>query len=315
MNSRRTLTRLSVFALTIGVLATPALAHNSHKVGPGETLSQIAMDAGTSTAVLMAENGLSDPNRIRVGQVLSIPTTHKSSASAGTQSVVPQATPAVAVASGGVYTVVRGDTLGGIAVKLKVRRASLMELNSIADPNRIRVGQVLNIPGSSAVPQVVPQAAPASPPSTAGGSYPNMKSRITADAAKSGLIPHFEKWASVNGLAVDYLMAVAWHESGWNNTVVSSKGAVGIGQIMPRTGVWIASDLIGDPSLDSAVAEDNIRMSARYLRYLISYLGSEDLALAGYYQGPGAVKAGIRYSSTDHYVASVNANRRFFSPS
>ncbi|MEZ5341567.1 MAG: lytic transglycosylase domain-containing protein [Acidimicrobiales bacterium] len=107
-------------------------------------------------------------------------------------------------------------------------------------------------------------------------------------------------------------MAIAWHESGWRNDVVSHKGAQGIGQIMPEVGVWIASDLIGRPELDASVSEDNIRMSARYVRWLIGYMGDEDLAIAAYYQGPGSVKAGRLYESTERYVASVQAHRPLF---
>lgn len=46
------------------------------------------------------------------------------------------------------YTVQRGDTLGEIALENGVSTRSLIEANGIENPNLIRVGQVLVIPGS-----------------------------------------------------------------------------------------------------------------------------------------------------------------------
>lgn len=51
------------------------------------------------------------------------------------------------------YVVVAGDTLGGIAQKHGVRTADLLKVNSMADANKIRVGQRINIP--EATPGVV----------------------------------------------------------------------------------------------------------------------------------------------------------------
>lgn len=48
------------------------------------------------------------------------------------------------------YTVQPGDTLSAIAAKFGTTVERLMELNGLTDPDRIRVGQVLKIPGSDA---------------------------------------------------------------------------------------------------------------------------------------------------------------------
>lgn len=45
----------------------------SYTVRPGDTLSGIAASHGTSVAALAALNGMSDPNRLAVGRVLSVP--------------------------------------------------------------------------------------------------------------------------------------------------------------------------------------------------------------------------------------------------
>ena len=43
------------------------------------------------------------------------------------------------------YTVAPGDVLSGIAVRFNVTVAELQQWNNIANPDRIRAGQVLNI--------------------------------------------------------------------------------------------------------------------------------------------------------------------------
>jgi N-acetylmuramoyl-L-alanine amidase len=108
-------------------------------------------------------------------------------------------------------------------------------------------------------------------------------------------------------------MATTWLESGWQNDVVSSVGAYGIGQLMPGTVRFIRTELIGLESLDPRVPEHNIRMSARYLRWLLERAnGDVRLALAGYYQGPASVRAVGALPSTVAYVNGVLALRGRF---
>ena len=60
---------------------------------------------------------------------------------------------------GTLYTVVSGDTLYGIARRYGVTLQAIVTANGIVNPNLIRVGLQLTIPGASAPP------APAPPPS------------------------------------------------------------------------------------------------------------------------------------------------------
>jgi LysM repeat protein len=276
-------------ALVVSTLVGPAAAHESHEVEPGDSLSALALRFDTTVSALMVENGLSSPDRIRIGQKLSVP--HPSSDATSPAADRPT-----------LYTVAPGDTLGHIAIRLGVSRADLVQLNGIADPDRIRIGQRLAVPPGGVDPQ-------------AASRYRKLPDRIVSNPDRLALVPVFQRWSEANGIPVDLVMAVAWQESGWNSEALSHKGAVGVGQIMPATGVWVATDLIGRPDLDPTKAEDNIRISARYLRWLIDYHGDEELALAGYYQGPGAVRAGIMYADTELYVASVTAHRPWFTAS
>ena len=57
----------------------------------------------------------------------------------------PRVTPTLPVV-GDKYTVQAGDTLYGICKRLGVDYDDMVELNKIADPNSLKIGQVLKIP-------------------------------------------------------------------------------------------------------------------------------------------------------------------------
>ncbi|MDO4818174.1 MAG: LysM peptidoglycan-binding domain-containing protein [Akkermansia sp.] len=61
----------------------------------------------------------------------------------------PAPTPEASTA--GTYTVKSGDTLGGIAARHHSSSAAIASANHIANPNALKVGQVLRIPAASAV--------------------------------------------------------------------------------------------------------------------------------------------------------------------
>lgn len=63
-----------------------------------------------------------------------------------THSPAPQPTPSP---SGGSYTVKSGDTLSGIAADYGTTVSALVQLNGIANPDLIYVGQVINLPGGT----------------------------------------------------------------------------------------------------------------------------------------------------------------------
>src|SRR6266851_2520150 len=130
--------------------ATPA----THVVQPGETLSQIADDAGVDAAALASLNGVDDANLIVAGQTLKLP-----SGKAGA--------PAVAASTPPGYPVVDGDTLWGIASKFNTTADAISQLNKLDDAGHLSVGMVLSLPGAAAnaaTPVPVPVPVPASAP-------------------------------------------------------------------------------------------------------------------------------------------------------
>ncbi|MGC4084108.1 MAG: lytic transglycosylase domain-containing protein [Vicinamibacterales bacterium] len=110
-----------------------------------------------------------------------------------------------------------------------------------------------------------------------------------------------DEHASRQGVRKDLVRAVIQVESGFNPRAISSKGAMGLMQLMPGTArdLGVANPL--DPS-------ENVRGGVAYLRQLLDrYDGDERLALAAYNAGPGAVDSHGQtvppYNETRSYVS------------
>jgi LysM repeat protein len=125
------------------------LAAQEVRVAQGDTLSAIARRTGSSVQAIAQANGLADPNRIVVGQVLVVP------GAAPAPAPAPQAQP---VATSGTHVVQPGDTLSSIARRFGTTVGAIQLANGIVDANRIRVGTALTVAGAPA-----PVAAPATP--------------------------------------------------------------------------------------------------------------------------------------------------------
>jgi soluble lytic murein transglycosylase-like protein len=148
-----------------------------------------------------------------------------------------------------------------------------------------------------------------SPPTTAPVRLPS----FVTGATRRSLAPAFDNAASESHVPATLVMALAWRESEWEESLVSPAGAVGIGQLLPATSVYVARDLLHEPHLDPHRAGDNIRLTARYLRQLIDELGGhERLAVGAYLQGSTSVRAQGLTPETAAYVQDIDALRAAF---
>lgn len=119
-------------------VSTPENTKNqitTYTVQPGNTLSQIAQNYGTTVAEIAGLNGISNPNLIYVGEVLKIDTTNDISVITGDKYETNHI----------VYTVQLGDTLTAISEKYDVPIRCIVQLNDIVNPNLIYAGERLRI--------------------------------------------------------------------------------------------------------------------------------------------------------------------------
>lgn len=118
----------------------------NYTVRDGDNLTQLSRRFGLSVATLAAANAIKDGNRLRVGQVLSVPRVGEPEPAAASKlAPLPSA---VVVAGGGTrHRVAAGQTLEGIAARYGTTIAALVATNGLRDANRIREGTSLEIPG------------------------------------------------------------------------------------------------------------------------------------------------------------------------
>lgn len=110
--------------------------------------------------------------------------------------------------------------------------------------------------------------------------------------------------AQLNNVRPDLVRAVVQVESAYNARATSPKGAMGLMQLMPATARQFGVINPYNP-------QENVRAGVAYLRQLLDrYDNNEELALAAYNAGPGAVdKYGETvppYRETRNYVTKIN---------
>lgn len=123
-------------ALLSALVAATLFATATITVAPGDTLSEIAERHDVTVAQLLDWNDLDDPDRIVAGATLIVS--------------APESGGGPAVAGSGTHVVTAGDTLSAIAARFGTSVAGLITANSLADADRIYVGQTLRLAGAQA---------------------------------------------------------------------------------------------------------------------------------------------------------------------
>jgi LysM repeat protein len=312
--------------------AAPRRSIRMHVVRPGEGFTQIARQYGVSAAKLAKANGLTLASVIVPGQKLRVPgqTVRRSKATAPKRSA-----PVV------VHTVQPGEGFAVIARRYGVNAAALATANGLTLGSVIVPGQKLRVPGTQAsatrstprLPRVVHTVA-------AGESFFSIAQRFHVSPWRlaqqnrlrlmSTIVPgqrlvlppsaHLEatgpavgqtavrdaidRWASYYEVDPQLARALAWMESGFQEDVVSSAGAIGVMQLLPETWRWVDAVLLGETT--PRTYDGNVRAGVRYLRWqLDQFEGDVRLALAGYYQGARAVRQRGLFDDTKQYVAVI----------
>ena len=182
------------------------------------------------------------------------------------------------------YVVKPGDNLIAIARDHGTTLKRLAQLNKLNPANALLIGTRLRLP---ATVQVVP----------------------TADAATnaSTVRSSLDRWAAYYGVDPHLAHALAWMESGYNNSMVSSVGAQGVMQLLPTTWTYVEDVLIGHKVSDHG-PDGNVHVGMAYLSHLLKvFSGNEHLALAGWYQGERSVKANGPLKVSKVFAADVLA--------
>lgn len=109
--------------------------------------------------------------------------------------------------------------------------------------------------------------------------------------------------AQQEGVDPNLLLAVSWWESGWRQDQVSSEGAIGLMQVMPKTAAVAGPNWL-HRQVDLNNPVDNALMGAALLADL---LGKYDrrTALASYYQGEPAIQSGRYAADTWRYADGI----------
>lgn len=123
----------------------------------------------------------------------------------------------------------------------------------------------------------------------ASASYPvgastTVRSTRNAPRARSSRFDDIiVRHAATHGIRPDLIRAVIQTESAFDPWARSPKGAMGLMQLMPGTATELGV-------IDAYDPEENVRAGVAYLKSLLTrYRGNEELALAAYNAGPGAV--------------------------
>jgi len=199
---------------------------------------------------------------------------------------------------------------------------NLVFINADPPPTRHTAAKssLKSLPASAAkAAGELPSGPSSSGSSTTGAAAPGGASVAGSRATKGALVPVamepaalsqvVQQTAQKNHVDPALVRAVISTESNWNSSAVSSKGALGLMQLIPGTAQLLGVGNAFDPV-------QNVEGGTRYLAMLLQrYNGDVTKAVAAYNAGPGAVDrfGGVPdYRETRNYVQKVTST--YFGP-
>lgn len=289
--------------------AGPRRTSTTHQVASGDTLSAIAIRYRTTVSAIARANGIGNIGLIYVGQVLRIPGSGGGAGNGGggdDRDRKADAGPRWAT-----HRVSSGESLWVIARRYGTSVAAIAGANGIGNTSFIRIGQLLSVPiarersgergGSGMDNGRLGGPTPAMPP--------DMAALVVSRQAIGRLIV---AEARRQGVPASFALAVAWQESGWQPRVVSYAGAIGVMQLLPATGEWVGSTMLGH-AVNLRDPAQNVKAGVWLLgHYLARYGGNRSLALAAYYQGQTAADRYGVFAVSRPYIASILRLQQLF---
>jgi LysM repeat protein len=309
----------------------PARRPVVHVVRPGEGFAVIARRYHVGAAALARANGLGLTSVITPGQRLRVPGVTRARAKAAPTHTAPTV----------VHVVQAGEGFIAIAQRYGVPAVKLARANGLVLTSVLTPGQRLRVPGRVVATRTARSAAPRLRHTVAAGESffsiaqryhvsPWRLARANALSLMSTIVPGqrlllprgahlggsgtpvdratvaaaIDRWSATYGVDARLARAVAWMESGFQEDVVSSAGAVGVMQLLPETWEWVDTMLLGE--VTPRTYDGNVRAGVRYLRWQLDEFGGDvRLALAGYYQGARAVRERGLFDDTKQYVSVI----------
>jgi LysM repeat protein len=174
------------------------------------------------------------------------------------------------------YVVKPGDSLTAIAKRSGTTLSTLTRINKLDPARPLLIGTRLRLPAAVTVTNVA-----------------SVRASLDTWAAHYSVDPRLAR-------------ALAWMESGYNNSVVSSVGAQGVMQLLPTTWDYVEAALIGHRVQHDA--DGNVEVGVALLHHLLgAFGGNERLALAAWYQGERSVRRIGPLNESKVFVADVEA--------
>lgn len=139
----------------------------SHTIKAGDTFSSVSRKYGVSVSSLIISNPSVKPSQIAIGQKLVIPRANsKAIASAPKAKETPVKPISLSsyktqtISTNGSYKVAKGDTFYGIAKKHGISLAALSSANPSVNPNKLKIGQTVNLTKSASSSQTMKSSKP-----------------------------------------------------------------------------------------------------------------------------------------------------------
>jgi peptidoglycan DL-endopeptidase LytF len=168
-----------------------------YTVVSGDSLVSIADAFHVKPSAIQAANGMLDPDKLKIGDVLAIPggvqPTSAAAAPPEPTRAAPREKPGDSPsADTSKYVVRRGDSLSSIALALGVDAAVLQQANGLSDPNQLKEGQTLTVQGGRqpvAATPVPSKAGPTKPAATTVPPAPTQAAKVASPTPRPAVAP------------------------------------------------------------------------------------------------------------------------------